>query len=227
ACGARAHLRLRRQSCAGRKPRLRIARPSRRRRRDRARHREDPLAVPNQQPSRGPYRAVPGRLAPLRIGYCGERGPGTRHAVGQARRIFVAGTRPHVLSFTPDGKHVYNGSLGIASPELPGSRSGPKQLTVADAKTLEVVRILPFERGVRPFAFTPNGSLLYVQFSDGDGFSEVNPVTGAILRTKRLPVVGPPSTDPNEAPHHGIAVSMDGKTHGDAAKLHDYSDAAH
>jgi len=134
----------------------------------------------------------------------------------------VAGTRPHVLSFTPDGKHVYNGSLGIASPELPGSRSGPKQLTVADAKTLEVVRILPFERGVRPFAFTPNGSLLYVQFSDGDGFSEVNPVTGAILRTKRLPVVGTPSTDPNEAPHHGIAVSMDGKTTCDAAKLYDY-----
>src|SRR5439155_1318026 len=88
------------------------------------------------------------------------------------------------LNAIPDGKHVYNGSLGIASPELPGSRSGPKQLTVADAKTLEVVRILPFERGVRPFAFTPNGSLLYVQFSDGDGFSEVNPVTGAILRTK-------------------------------------------
>ena len=128
---------------------------------------------------------------------------------GKLAGSFVAGTRPHVLSFTPDGKHVYNGSLGIASPELPGSRSGPKQLTVADAKTLEVVRILPFERGVRPFAFTPNGSLLYVQFSDGDGFSEVNPVTGAILRTKRLPVVGTPSTDPNEAPHHGIAVSMD------------------
>ncbi|TMB06802.1 MAG: YncE family protein [Deltaproteobacteria bacterium] len=141
---------------------------------------------------------------------------------GKLAGSFVAGTRPHVLSFTPDGKHVYNGSLGIASPELPGSRSGPKQLTVADAKTLEVVRILPFERGVRPFAFTPNGSLLYVQFSDGDGFSEVNPVTGAILRTKRLPVVGTPSTDPNEAPHHGIAVSMDGKTICDAAKLYDY-----
>jgi DNA-binding beta-propeller fold protein YncE len=141
---------------------------------------------------------------------------------GQLVGSFATGNRPHGLSLTPDGKHVYNGSLGIWRRDPPGSRSGPKQLTVADAKTLEVVRILPFERGVRPFAFTPDGSLLYVQFSDGDGFSEVNPVTGAILRTRRLPVVGTPSTDPNEAPHHGIAVSADGKTICDAAKLYDY-----
>jgi YVTN family beta-propeller protein len=63
---------------------------------------------------------------------------------------------------------------------------------------------------------------MYVQFTDGDGFSEVNPVTGAILRSKRLPVVGTPNTDPSEAPHHGIAVSADGKTICDAAKLYGY-----
>jgi YVTN family beta-propeller protein len=141
---------------------------------------------------------------------------------GKLAGSFATGSRPHGLEFTPDGKHLYNGSLGRWRRDLPGSPPGPKQLTVADPKTLEVVRILPFERGVRPFAFTPDGSLLYVQFSDGDGFSEVNPVTGAILRTKRLPVVGKQSTDPTEAPHHGIALSADGKTICDAAKLYDY-----
>jgi YVTN family beta-propeller protein len=141
---------------------------------------------------------------------------------GKLAGTIAAGNWPHGLSFTPDGKLLYNGSLGIQSRKLPVSRSGPKQLTVADAKTLQVVRILPFERGVRPFAFTPDGSLLYVQFSDGDGFSEVDPLTGAILRSKRLPVVGTPSADPNEAPHHGIALSADGRTICDAAKLYDY-----
>src|SRR5437762_3154938 len=142
---------------------------------------------------------------------------------GKLAGSFAAGTRPHVLSFTPDDKFLYAGSLGVKrSPDPSVSSSGGSRLTVVDAKTLEVVRTLPFEFGVRPFAFTPDGSLLYVQFSDGDGFSEVNPKTGAILRTKHLPVVGKRSTDPNEAPHHGIAVSMDGKTICNAAKLYDY-----
>ena len=141
---------------------------------------------------------------------------------GKLAGTIAAGNWPHGLAFTPDGKLLYNGSLGIQSRSVPVSRSGPKQLTVADAKTLQVVRVLPFERGVRPFVFAPDGSRLYVQFSDGDGFSEVDPATGAILRSKRLPVAGAPSTDPNEAPHHGIALSQDGKTVCDAAKLYDY-----
>src|SRR5258706_7107273 len=141
---------------------------------------------------------------------------------GRIAGKFATGNWSHGLAFTPDGRHLYNGSLGIQSRNLPVARSGPKQLTVADAKTLEVVRTLPFERGVRPFAFTPDGSLLYVQFSDGDGFSEVDPRTGAILRSKRLPVAGTPNADPNEAPHHGIALSRDGRTICSAAKLYGY-----
>ncbi len=143
-------------------------------------------------------------------------------ATGRLAGSFKAGNWPHGLSFTPDGKHIYNGSLGIQSRSVPVARSGPKQLTVADAKTLQVVRTLQFERGVRPFAFTPDGALLYVQFSDGDGFSEVDPLSGAILRSKRLPIVGTPNPDPNEAPHHGIALSHDGRIVCDAAKLYDY-----
>jgi YVTN family beta-propeller protein len=143
-------------------------------------------------------------------------------ATGKLAGSFKAGNWPHGLEFTPDGKYIFNGSLGIQSRSVPVSRSGPKVLTVADAKTLEVVRTLSFEHGVRPFTFTADGSLLYVQFSDGDGFSEVDPLSGRILRSKHLPVGGTPNADPNEAPHHGIALSHDGKIVCDAAKLYDY-----
>jgi YVTN family beta-propeller protein len=136
---------------------------------------------------------------------------GTRSFAGE----FPTGDWPHVIDFSPDGRYVYNGSLG--NQLLPEDQEGKRQLTVADAKTLEVVRTIPFDAGVRPFVLTGNGKRMYVQLSFFNGFQEINPLTGKTLRTKLLPLAGPGkdlarADYPNEAAHHGIAISGDGKT---------------
>jgi DNA-binding beta-propeller fold protein YncE len=128
---------------------------------------------------------------------------------------FPTGDWPHVIEFSPDARYVYNGSLG--NQLLPEDQEGKRQLTVADATTLEVVRTIPFDAGVRPFAFTGNGKRMYVQLSFLNGFVEIDPLTGKTLRRKELPLRGPGKDlaredYPNEAAHHGIAISGDGKT---------------
>ncbi|MBV9212159.1 MAG: hypothetical protein JOZ25_00755 [Actinobacteria bacterium] len=138
---------------------------------------------------------------------------------------FPTGDWPHVLEMSPNGRYVYNGSLGDQL--LPQGTPTRTDITVADARTLQVVRTLPFDAGVRPFVFGPRHRSLFVQFSFFNGFRQVNPITGAIVATKNLPVEGPalnekPSSYPNQAAHHGIDVSGDGKLICDAATVSDY-----
>jgi DNA-binding beta-propeller fold protein YncE len=138
---------------------------------------------------------------------------------------FATGDWPHVLEFSPGGRYIYNGSLG--NQLLPQGAPNKMQLTVADARTLKVVRTLPFSAGVRPFVFSHDGRLLYVQFSYFNGFRVIDPVTGQILHTVNLPLRGPgahmkPSDYPNQAAHHGIDISGDGKTICDAATISNY-----
>src|SRR5437588_8705 len=102
---------------------------------------------------------------------------------------FATGDWPHVLEFDPSGRYVWNGSLG--NQLAPSGADGKKQLTVADAQTLDVVKTIPFDVGVRPFAFTGDGSRLYVQLSYLNGFVEVDPASGQTLRKVERPVEGP------------------------------------
>jgi DNA-binding beta-propeller fold protein YncE len=118
-----------------------------------------------------------------------------------------------------------NGSLG--NQLLPSGIPTRFQITVADPDTLTVVHRFSYDAGVRPFAFSPDGTRAYVQFSYFDGFREIDTATGAILRTKTLPVMGPEvgmqrSDYPNQAAHHGIDLSADGTTICDAATVGNY-----
>jgi DNA-binding beta-propeller fold protein YncE len=93
--------------------------------------------------------------------------------------------------------------------------------------TLQVVHSFSYDAGVRPFVFSPDGSRAFVQFSYFSGFREISTATGDITRTKNLPVMGPqttmqPSDYPNQAAHHGIALSGDGKTICAAATVANY-----
>jgi DNA-binding beta-propeller fold protein YncE len=138
---------------------------------------------------------------------------------------FPTGDWPHVLEFTPDHKFVVNGSLG--NQLAPAGAPTRFEITVADPLTLQVVHTFPYNAGVRPFVFSPDGAHAYVQFSYFSGFREISTTSGAITRTKDLPVMGPqttmqPSDYPNQAAHHGIDLSGDGKTICDAATVANY-----
>jgi DNA-binding beta-propeller fold protein YncE len=138
---------------------------------------------------------------------------------------FPTGDWAHVLEFTPDGRYIVNGSLG--NQLAPTGTPTRDWLTFADPRTLQVRRVLRFDAGVRPFVFSPSGELAYVQFSFFNGFKVVDTQTGAVLHTVSLPVRGPavgmsPSQYPNQAAHHGIAISGDQRTICDAATVSNY-----
>jgi DNA-binding beta-propeller fold protein YncE len=138
---------------------------------------------------------------------------------------FPTGDWPHVLEFTPNGKLIVNGSLG--NQLAPDGSPTRFEITVANPLTLEVVHSFSYDAGVRPFVFSPDGAHAYVQFSYFSGFREISTVSGDVTRTKDLPVMGPqanmqPSDYPNQAAHHGIDLSGDGKTICDAATVANY-----
>jgi DNA-binding beta-propeller fold protein YncE len=138
---------------------------------------------------------------------------------------FLTGDWPHVLGFSPDGKYVYNGSLG--NQLAPSGLDGRKQLTVADARTFNVVRTFDFNAGVRPFVITPDGNTMFMQLSYFNGFIEFDLQTGRTLATVNLPLSRQaqqmaPKDYPNQAAHHGIALSPDGHHVCDAGTISNY-----
>jgi DNA-binding beta-propeller fold protein YncE len=138
---------------------------------------------------------------------------------------FPTGDWAHVLEFTPNARFIVNGSLG--NQLLPNGAATRDWLTFADPRSLRVRRVLRFAAGVRPFVFSPDGSLAYVQFSFFNGFKVINTRTGRVLHVVKLPVRGPAvgldlSQYPNQAAHHGIALSGDHATICDAATVSNY-----
>ena len=138
---------------------------------------------------------------------------------------FATGDWPHVLRFSPNGRYVYNGSLG--NQLRPSGLDGKKQLTVADPQTLQVVRTYQFDVGVRPFVIDPDGRTMFIQLSYFNGFDQFDLQSGQIVRSVKLPVTGPgaemqPKDYPNQAAHHGIALSPDGRYVCDAATISNY-----
>ena len=136
----------------------------------------------------------------------------TRH--GRVMGSFTAGDYPHELQFSPNGRFIYNGSLGNQLAAI-GRDVGVHQLTVADARTLRVVRTYAFQDGIRPFAISPDGRSAVLQLSFLNGFVELNLRTNR-RRTIELPLspsaaLLPLADYPNRAAHHGIALSHDGR----------------
>lgn len=137
---------------------------------------------------------------------------------------YSAGTFPHVLEFSPDGRYLYSGSLGDQLAPY-GQDHGVHEIVVVNARTLKTVRTYEFAAGVRPFAFSSDGRQLVMQLSYLNGFDVLSLVSGKVLRTVKLPLRGPglelqPMDYPNAAAHHGIAVS--GGTVCDAGTISNY-----
>lgn len=138
---------------------------------------------------------------------------------------FPTGTWPHGMEFSHDGSKLYTGSIGNIV--LPEGMQGRYELTVTDPSTLKVLQTFTFEAGIRPFVLTHDDKLMYTQLSWFHGIAEVELASGRTLRKTELPVSEDAkqvarSDYPNDAAHHGLAISHDGAVLCAAGTLSDY-----
>jgi DNA-binding beta-propeller fold protein YncE len=145
----------------------------------------------------------------------------------------ITGVYPHDNQVSRDGRRLFNSSIGDMSTPLarrdavePSSRSGwAYQLTVADTATLQVTDRIRFEKGVRPWRFTPDEKGLYAQLSNEHAVIAYDLQSRRITRRLELPVAGgvSPADWDFEAPHHGLALTPDGRTLCIAGRASDYA----
>jgi YVTN family beta-propeller protein len=145
----------------------------------------------------------------------------------------VTGVYPHDNQVSKDGRTVFNSSIGDMSVALdkrdavePSERSGwAYQLTVADAGTLAVKDRIRFEKGIRPWKLNPDETALYAQLSNEHAVVAYDLKAKRITRRLELPVkAGVTAADWDfEAPHHGLAITPDGRTLCIAGRASDYA----
>lgn len=149
-------------------------------------------------------------------------------ATGRLTGEVATGPSPHDNQLSRDGRRLYNSSIGnVALPAgapLPPGPS-PYLLTIADARTLKVEAQLPFETGIRPWRLTPDETGLYAQLSNQHAVIAYDLKAKKLLRRLELPVgAGVTSADwVFAAPHHGLALSRDGRTICIAGRASDYA----
>jgi DNA-binding beta-propeller fold protein YncE len=137
---------------------------------------------------------------------------------------FPSGQWPHDNHVSPDGKRLYNGSIGnIVAPEE-ARGADPYRLTVVQRASLDPVRSYVFERGIRPYVITHDERRMYAQLSEFHGVVAYDLRAGRILRERKLPVDEGVTEDDYdfEAPHHGLAITPDEKTLCAAGRASDY-----
>ncbi|HJP79491.1 MAG TPA: YncE family protein [Pseudonocardiaceae bacterium] len=148
---------------------------------------------------------------------------------GKLIGTFPTGTYPHQNDYSPDGKYIYNSSIGVVS--LPQSlewAKGSFLLTKVDATTLKVVQTWKFSHGIRPNVIAPDGHTFYTDLSYLNGFVKYDLNTGQIENTVQMPFasggVGMKADDyPKNSAHHGLALSGDGNELCDAGTIDDYT----
>jgi DNA-binding beta-propeller fold protein YncE len=151
-------------------------------------------------------------------------------ATGKITGEVATGVSPHDNQITRDGQRLFNTSIGNVGVPVEGGKTSagapsPYQLTIADAKTLKVLDRIPFERGIRPWRFTPDEKGFYAQLSNTHGVVAYDLVARRIVRRLELPVgAGVTSADwVFDAPHHGLSLTRDGKTLCLAGRASDYA----
>lgn len=154
-------------------------------------------------------------------------------ATGEITGHFVTGVYPHDNQMSRDGRRVYNTSIGPLAgmprpagsqplTETPGSAF---QVTVADAETLAVTDRIKADKGIRPWRFTPDEKGIYTQLSNEHAVFAFDLTAQKVTRRLDLPVkpgVTPADFD-FEAPHHGLALTDDGRTLCLAGRASDYA----
>jgi hypothetical protein len=144
---------------------------------------------------------------------------------------FPGGNYPHENQFSPDGRRIYNGSIGnVLAPDHPifDGLKGDRQITIADAATLRVQKVLKFPAGVRPFVIMPGEQTAYVQQSFLHGLVEYSLAQERIVRTVQLPLSEEAKRltreqYPMDSAHHGLAINRDHTKICDAGTVSNYA----
>lgn len=150
-------------------------------------------------------------------------------ATGTLIGTFPTGTYPHQNTFTPDGKYIYNESIGItALPYALNALKGALQLEKVDTSTLKVVKVWTFPYGLRPFVIEPDGTTMFADMSYLNGFIKYDLNTSTTLATVQQPYSATAANEsydsyPQNSAHHGIALSGDDSRLCDVGTIDDYT----
>ncbi|WP_408058094.1 YncE family protein [Streptomyces clavifer] len=161
---------------------------------------------------------------------------------GKEAGNFKTGDKPHENVYTDGGKYLWNMAIGEVNTDMDAPwqdfTKGDRRITVADAKTFEVKKIIDMRErldafgrkdlsdALRPVAFTPDESKMYFQVSFFNGFVEYDVRNDRITRVKTLPK-NPDTSDErttyvNDSRHHGMSMSPRGDKLCIAGTMDDY-----
>jgi DNA-binding beta-propeller fold protein YncE len=154
-------------------------------------------------------------------------------ATGEIAGHIATGVYPHDNKVSRDGRRLYNTSIGpiaslprtAASPPLTETPGYPFQLTIADPDTLQVRDRIQLDNAIRPWQFTPDEKQLYAQLANQHAVVAYDLTTRKFGKRLDLPVKpGVTAADWDfEAPHHGLALTPDGRTLCLAGRASDYA----
>ena len=154
-------------------------------------------------------------------------------AAGEIAGHLVTGVYPHDNKLSKDGRRLYNTSLGplaslprpAGAPPLTEKPGYPFQLTIADVDGLKIRDRIRLDKAFRPWHFSPDQTHVYAQLSNEHAVVSYDLATYKVSRRLELPVKpGITAADWDfEAPHHGLAISDDGRTLCLAGRASDYA----
>ncbi|MEU9047629.1 MULTISPECIES: YncE family protein [unclassified Kitasatospora] len=150
-------------------------------------------------------------------------------ATGAVVGTFPTGTYPHQNGYTPDGKYIYNSSIGVVSmPQALEFIKGSFQLTKVDAATLKAVKTWTFPHGIRPNVLAADGTTFYAQESYLNGFVRYDLNSSRTTATVTMPYSAAgqalaPDDYPKNSAHHGLALSGDQSRLCDVGTIDDYT----
>jgi len=153
-------------------------------------------------------------------------------ATGEITGHFVSGVYPHDNQMSRDGRRVYNTSIGPLSgmprppdaPPLVDKPGNPFQVTVADPDSLAIIDRITVDKAIRPWKFMPDERGIYAQLSNEHAVVAFDFAARKVTRRLDLPVkAGVTAADFDfDAPHHGLALTDDGRTLCLAGRASDY-----
>lgn len=164
-------------------------------------------------------------------------------STGKELGKFKTGDKPHENVFSPDGKYIWNMAIGNVenSYDAPNQDwlKGDRHITVVDATTFQTVKTIDMRsrldaaghpelsNAVRPVAFSPDFTKVYMQVSFFNGFVEYDIASDRVTRVNTLPKNPTTSEDRttwvNDSRHHGISMSPDGSKLCVAGTMDDYA----